>query len=62
MFVKKSRKPLNDSKGGLYIGITNHFSFLKFNLNEIACILKGKLEDLVDKTVLRISKQELHHF
>ena len=29
---------------------------------KIACILKGKLEDLVDKTVLRISKQELHHF
>ena len=45
MFVKKSRKPLNDSKGGLYIGITNHFSFLKFNLNEIACILKGNLEE-----------------
>ena len=43
MFVKESRKQLNDSKGGLYIDITNHFSFLKFNSNRFVCIFKGKL-------------------
>ena len=29
-FVKESRKQLNDSKGGLYIDITIHFSFIQF--------------------------------
>ena len=43
MFVKESRKQLSDSKGGLYIDINNHFSFLKFISNGMACILKGKL-------------------
>ena len=43
MFVKVSRKQLNDSKKGLYIDITNHFLSIKFNSYWIVCILKGKL-------------------
>ena len=41
--VKDSRNRESESKGGLYIDIANHFSFLRSNSKGKACILNWNL-------------------
>ena len=41
--VKDPRNRENESKGGLYIDVTNHFSFLRFSSKGKTCILNWNL-------------------